>query len=81
MMSCIVKSLCLLFTVFAMNAYANGVGKYFFSDEINEDVMCVGDVKNTCVNVICLTSDSRDCQEDCEKMAMRECGVRGRFTN
>lgn len=87
MMSCIVKSLCLLFTIFAMNAYSYDVNKYyevdkyFFTDEINDDVMCVGDVKNTCINIICLTSESRDCQDDCEKMAMKKCEVRGRFTN
>lgn len=80
-MDCIIKSLCLLFTMFAINAYSIEVDTYFFTDQIDDQVMCVGDVKNTCVNVLCLTSESRSCQEDCEKMAMRKCEVRGRYTN
>lgn len=82
MMSCIVKSLCLLFTMFAINAYSFEVDDtYFFTDEIDDQVMCVGDVKNTCINIICLTSESRSCQDDCEKMAKKKCEVRGRYLN
>lgn len=67
------KSLCLLFTLFAMNAYSLEDSPYYSDEAINDEVMCVGDLTQRCINVLCLTSESRDCQEDCENMAIKKC--------
>lgn len=73
------KLLCLSFTLFTTSSFAEALGdnEYYFDDEINDQVMCVGNVTQNCINVICLTSTSRECQEDCEEMALEKCQVTG----
>ncbi len=77
MMYVFTRLICLSFTLFTMSAFAIGDNEYYFYDDINDQVMCVGNVTQNCINVICLTSDRIDCQEECEAMALRKCQVTG----
>lgn len=72
-----VKWLCLLSAFMITSSFAVGVDEYYFDDEINDQVLCVGNVTQNCINIICLTSENRDCQDDCEDMALRKCQVTG----
>lgn len=76
-MYCCKGLLCLLFAFFVTSSFAIGVTEYYFDDEIDDQVMCVGHVSDACINVICLTSENRDCQEECQEMALEKCQVRG----
>lgn len=77
MMFRFIKLLCLSSAFFVTSAFSSGATEYYFDDEINDQVMCVGYVTQNCINVICLTSNSRECQEDCETMALKKCNVIG----
>ena len=35
--------------------------------------LCLGQTAEHCINTLCLTSEERDCQEECRKMAADKC--------
>lgn len=53
-----------------------------FADDAKEEIkdydsdICVSRHHESCVNTVCLTSESTSCPEDCRKMAMDKCGVK-----
>jgi len=73
MMYRFIKLFGVLSTLLLISASSVDYSDYDIDDEISDQELCVFNVKSNCIDLVCLTSESRDCPEDCEKMAKRKC--------
>lgn len=55
-------------SLFAADIPADDIGSQEF-----DQTQCVSDATQTCINEVCLTSEQRDCQDTCEKLAIKKC--------
>lgn len=73
-MCCINKLLSLFFLIFSsFSLFAATIPPDVLGSDKYNRLKCVSDIKQTCINSMCLTSSQRNCQENCEKMAQQKC--------
>lgn len=64
---------CMLASSLAFGANAADIPEVDAGDAGYDAEMCVENTANDCINTICLTSEERDCQDQCQKDAEDFC--------
>ena len=71
----IVKTLMSLgfFSVFSFSVFAADIPEDVIGSQKFDAMRCITENTDTCINAVCLTSEQRDCQSTCQKMAQQKC--------
>lgn len=64
---------CVMAFTFSMGAMAAILPTVEAGSEEYDKTMCVERYANNCISTVCLTSEARDCQEQCRKEAEDKC--------
>ncbi|WP_133129539.1 hypothetical protein [Legionella yabuuchiae] len=67
----------LFFFLFSFCAIAADIPEVEQGAEDYDETMCVQRYTDNCINMVCLTSEERDCQEQCQKDAEDKCKLQG----
>jgi hypothetical protein len=62
-----------VFVFFSLNAFAADIPQIDIqSQELNKEE-CINNTTQNCINNQCLTSEARDCQEQCAALSKAQC--------